>query len=205
MGSFEKLGILVIVVIIVMILAVAVYQWGANGGEAGPNPLPALIGGEPQPLQVDYVERQKRSKERLKAKTDKKAAERGEWANGVPKRHTMAKGDIVWRLVVNDWKLTDDFIAAIRAANPGTRIESLRAGDTLVIPDPTPYRKGAKRAKPSTGVATREYEVQEGDLLGTIAREQLGSSRRWREIVKANPGIDPDKLKLGQKIHLPAK
>ena len=28
MGSFEKLGILVIVVIIVMILAVAIYQWG---------------------------------------------------------------------------------------------------------------------------------------------------------------------------------
>ena len=33
MGTFEKLGILVIVVIIVMILAVAIYQWGGAATE----------------------------------------------------------------------------------------------------------------------------------------------------------------------------
>lgn len=206
MGSFEKLGILVIVVIIVMILAVAVYQWGANGVEAGPNPLPVLVE-EPQPLYVDYLERQKRSKERKAP--DPAPAKAGEWPGGLPRTYTMKKGDIVWSLVRQEWKLSEGFIDAIRAANPGLKVETLRAGDELKIPDPAPYRKGSKKAakksKPATGVATREYEIKEGDSLGTIARDHLGSARRWKEIVKANPGIDPKKLKLGQKIRMPAK
>ena len=36
MGSFEKLGILVIVIIIVMILAVAIHQWGGAPGDLEP-------------------------------------------------------------------------------------------------------------------------------------------------------------------------
>ena len=51
MGSFEKLGILVIVIIIVMILVVAIYQWGGAEFELAPEALrvpytgPALVEG----------------------------------------------------------------------------------------------------------------------------------------------------------------
>ncbi len=53
MGTFEKLGILVIVVIIVMIMAVAIYQWGGPESQLGLGPFTAEE--KDPPLEVDYL------------------------------------------------------------------------------------------------------------------------------------------------------
>lgn len=53
--------------------------------------------------------------------------------------------------------------------------------------------------------APSEYTVKPGDTLYSIARSQLGTDKRVKEIIKLNPGIDPDKIKPGQVINLPAK
>ncbi len=45
--------------------------------------------------------------------------------------------------------------------------------------------------------------MRKGDVLGTIALSQLGSSKRWPEILDLNPGLDPKKLWVGKKILLP--
>ncbi len=59
MGTFEKLGILVIVVIIVMIMAVAIYQWGGPESQLDFGPFTAVSpagAAEPDPpLEVDYL------------------------------------------------------------------------------------------------------------------------------------------------------
>lgn len=36
-----------------------------------------------------------------------------------------------------------------------------------------------------------------------IARAQLGDGQKWRQIASANPGINPNNLKVGQSITIP--
>ncbi len=51
--------------------------------------------------------------------------------------------------------------------------------------------------------ATHAYAVRAGDTLSEIAQRELGSSRRWQELVAANPGLDPAKLRVGKTIQIP--
>lgn len=47
------------------------------------------------------------------------------------------------------------------------------------------------------------YTVRRGDTLWSIASSQLGDGQRWRDIVAANPGLNPHKLAVGQQIVIP--
>lgn len=49
------------------------------------------------------------------------------------------------------------------------------------------------------------YVVQKGDTFFSIARNTLGNQSRWKEIQQLNPTVDPKKLRIGQKLVLPAK
>ena len=57
----------------------------------------------------------------------------------------------------------------------------------------------------STSAQTIPYTIKDDDSLWTIAEDWFGDASRWNLIAKANPLIDPDRLKLGQVIHLPPK
>ena len=61
-----------------------------------------------------------------------------------------------------------------------------------------------KRASASSGGAG-EYIVAKGDVLSRIAERQLGSSKRWREIVALNPGLNPSKLHVGARLVMPSR
>lgn len=67
-------------------------------------------------------------------------------------------------------------------------------------PAGTPKTEPAKKAG-----GTREYTVKSGDTLGDIAKKELGSAKRWREIVDLNKDVisDPDNVAAGTKIKLP--
>jgi nucleoid-associated protein YgaU len=47
------------------------------------------------------------------------------------------------------------------------------------------------------------YVIKNGDTLGTIAKRLLGSSQKWREIARANPTINPNKLMVGETLVIP--
>ena len=51
----------------------------------------------------------------------------------------------------------------------------------------------------------RPYQIKKGDRYATIAREQLGSAARWKEIAELNKDIfpDPAKIQYGVRIRLP--
>ena len=200
MGSFEKLGVLVIVVIIVMILAVAIYQWGATGMDAGVTVLPVLSD-KPETLIVDYDNPPARDQAKQRGGDSAKTAS---WDGGIPKSYVIQNRDIVWKLVVKRWKLRDSFIDKIKAANPSLNMKRLRAGDKLVIPDPDGYARGSKNSARASGKTVR-YQIQNGDRLETIAKVHLGSKSRWKEIEALNPGLDPNNLGLGDTILLPLK
>jgi nucleoid-associated protein YgaU len=58
--------------------------------------------------------------------------------------------------------------------------------------------------KPASAPATkRTYVVQKGDTLSEIASKELGTWKRWQEIVAANPGLDPSGLRVGARLALP--
>lgn len=68
--------------------------------------------------------------------------------------------------------------------------------------DPAPISpKTKKTAAPAKG---RVYEVRSNDTLSEIAMRELGTWKRWKEIVELNPGLDPNRLREGARIVLPA-
>ena len=200
MGTFEKLGILVIVVIIVMILAVAISQWGGMTAEGADGAMgsavPEIV--EP-PLTIRHVPEMGRPPA---AEAEAEGTETT-WPGGIPKVHTIQRGDLVWNLVVKEWGLKETFIAAIAAANPRADMRRLQTGDTLVIPDPRPYFRTPveKSRKPVEGAVS--YEVQSGDTLELIAQKHLGHKKFWPRILAKNPGLKPHRMTPGQVIYLP--
>jgi nucleoid-associated protein YgaU len=119
----------------------------------------------------------------------------------------------------------------ILTLNPGLEPRNLGVGKTIHLPDasgtslakatakkePASDKKIAGLSKPDAKKATKEtaketsspksstsvYVVQKGDHMTTIAQKVLGDARRWKEIVAANPGIDPNKIAVGDKLKLP--
>jgi len=49
------------------------------------------------------------------------------------------------------------------------------------------------------------YTIIRGDTLWSIAVRELGNGQRWREISALNPGLNPNKLRVGQTITLPPR
>ena len=201
MGTFEKLGILVIVVIIVMILAVAIYQWGGAGTSAT---TPTVVGGSGPDLAVTVKDLNELIEQ------DKKVApttpEPGKWPGGIPKSYRVERDDKMWVVVVKRWELKESFLQAIEQANPKIDFKRLKPGTDIAIPDPGAYtRTAAEKQAPPKPVGARLYEVRGGDTLESIAFQHLGAKTRWHDIMNMNPGLDPKRLSEGKEIYLPVK
>jgi len=60
----------------------------------------------------------------------------------------------------------------------------------------------APRPQP-VAINQKTYTIAKGDLLADIAKKNYGDASKWQKIVDANKGLDPNRLKVGQKIVLP--
>jgi nucleoid-associated protein YgaU len=69
-------------------------------------------------------------------------------------------------------------------------------------PKTTPIQSAAPSAK-RTASSGGTYVVKKGDMLSVIAQTELGSAKRWREIAKLNPKVDPDRLLEGTRLVMP--
>lgn len=47
------------------------------------------------------------------------------------------------------------------------------------------------------------HVVKRGEWLWNLAEHYLGEGSRWKEIAAANPGIDPDRIDVGQRLRIP--
>ena len=58
----------------------------------------------------------------------------------------------------------------------------------------------------SSSTAAKIYEVVSGDSLSKIAKREYGNASEWNRIYDANRDIldDPNKIKPGQKLKIPA-
>ena len=83
MGTFEKLGILVIVVIIVMILAVAIYQWGGAGSPASGTVIELPSSGQ---LTMKTISQLMEEDKNAAPKPPDDSSDAATWPGGIPKR-----------------------------------------------------------------------------------------------------------------------
>jgi nucleoid-associated protein YgaU len=91
----------------------------------------------------------------------------------------------------------------------GSPQEAVAPGATPPLPSgfvPDTLAGSAPMNTVATGGASglREYKVKRGDTLGAIARREMGSSQRWQEIAALNGGIDPQRVREGMLLKLPA-
>ena len=72
--------------------------------------------------------------------------------------------------------------------------------------DPLGPVTGTFSSTPAPGGAMSEaqtYTIQRRDTLWSIAKRYYGDGKRWHDIAAANPGIIPERLKIGQTIVMP--
>jgi nucleoid-associated protein YgaU len=91
----------------------------------------------------------------------------------------------------------------IADANPGLNPNHLVVGQKVVVPDAGGSSRSGDTDSSSTPVAGDTYVIKAGDTLDRIAKKTMGDASKWKEIAKVNPGVDPTRLMVGQKINLP--
>nr|WP_108870924.1 LysM peptidoglycan-binding domain-containing protein [Tessaracoccus timonensis] len=107
-------------------------------------------------------------------------------------------------------------VAAVMLAPVGTASAAPPAAPephaTAHVPQGDPSSSAAAADSTSTDDAPpaattrtgREYVVQPGDELWTLAKQHLGSGERWRDILAVNPGLTADaRLQPGTTLQLP--
>jgi nucleoid-associated protein YgaU len=86
---------------------------------------------------------------------------------------------------------------------PGPEPEPEQAPAFEPLPEPEDRQADPAPALPRPP-ATRLYEIKGDDTLSEIAMRELGTWKRWQEIVDLNPGLDPNQLRKGARLKLPA-
>lgn len=111
--------------------------------------------------------------------------------------------------------------AVPRTTPPATRQEAAenKPSERLLPERQTPILTPAGGSNPANPVTahtpvsppaprdtgTKTYKIKEGDYLITIAEAEYGDGELWTAIKNANPGLDENRLKIGQEIKLPSK
>lgn len=120
------------------------------------------------------------------------------------KEYKVVKGDILAKIA----KANGVTLKALEAANPGVEPTKLKVGQKITIPaggSAAPTATGTSASPETTGGtgATAEtYTVKSKDTFSKIAKAN-GVSLKALEA--ANPNVDPNHIKVGQKLKLPAK
>jgi nucleoid-associated protein YgaU len=127
--------------------------------------------------------------------------------------HIVAEDESLWKIAEREYG-DGSLWTRIRDRNPTLVSEDgeVRAGIKLAIPldgsasgEKKPASAPPTRVKEKKDSATpRTYIVRKGDSLGEIAQRELGSARRWPEIVKLNHLDDPDDVPAGLALRLPS-
>ena len=100
--------------------------------------------------------------------------------------------------VSNQTEQTNSYTAAPPEFTPTNPVVELVTNTAPVNPGVTTSTPVAQAENP--GVAT-DYVVKSGDTYVTIAKSKKVSVKALTE---ANPGVEPTKLQIGQKLHIPA-
>ena len=101
------------------------------------------------------------------------------------------------------------YFGVIAEANPNVDSAALRPGRRLIVPPlPQKYRLKAVESAPTPDTIRGEriYVVRKGDAgFWGVSVKVYGHGKYYKEIAKANAGVDSENLKAGQKLLIPPK
>lgn len=91
---------------------------------------------------------------------------------------------------------TDNTLTTPLVGNTAPSIDHTASGPiTTITPTPTPT---------TVAPAAGKYKIASGDTFSSIAAKLYGNRNLYHVIEKANPGVNPTRLKIGQEINVPA-
>ncbi len=102
--------------------------------------------------------------------------------------YTVQAGDTFFNLA----RRFNTTVDSIRRTNPGVNPDRLAIGQLLCIPTDDPSIKCPPGTTP--------YEIRAGDTFYSIAR-RVGIT--VDALIESNPGVNPDRLQVGQIICVP--
>ena len=82
--------------------------------------------------------------------------------------------------------------------------ETTRPAPPPVTPEQTAAPAASQSESSPATVAPRftDYTVQRGDDMWSIARKVYGDRDRWDAVARANPTVDPQRLRVGQVLRI---
>jgi nucleoid-associated protein YgaU len=115
--------------------------------------------------------------------------------------HTVAKGETLGDISAQHYGTAKHWRKIVEA-NAGLDPARLKIGQVIEIP----VVEGSSSSSASTATVDggNTHKIQKGESYYSIAKKELGSSSRWRELERLN-GISAEDLRVGQVIKLPAK
>lgn len=88
-------------------------------------------------------------------------------------------------------------------APPSLSVTPARAEPIEESPPPSPVTTRPPSPAAPDPTAQRTHVVKAGETLGMISSKAYGTSKHWKRILDANPGLDPARMQLGQRLILP--
>jgi len=165
-------------------------------------PRPAAVVDRPGLDLVREDRSERRSSTPTSAEREAEGEREGVW-------HVVERGESLYVIAKryygkgSEWK-------RIVEANPeriGADGETVRVGVRLRIPGvaPSEVKPEKQRGRGATGGSAppRKYTVRKGDTLGEIAQRLLGTSKRWREILRLNDLEDARRVREGMVLEIP--
>ncbi|TJX67263.1 LysM peptidoglycan-binding domain-containing protein [Soehngenia saccharolytica] len=101
--------------------------------------------------------------------------------------YTIKAGDTLYLLAIR----YNTTVSAIMAINPGINPNNLQIGQVICIPGAMP---------PSCPIGSFSYTIRPGDTLYMLA---IRYNTSVEAILRLNPGLDPNNLRVGQIICIP--
>jgi nucleoid-associated protein YgaU len=129
-----------------------------------------------------------------------------------PRRYTIKNGDTFWSIARVEYG-NAAYFGHIQRANPGIDPGRIKPGDSIVLPDKNEVIAAltvtTKQPSAADLVAidpTKQYRVQKGDNLSSIAKKLYGRFDKWAQIYELNKeliGPNPAALRLDMILALP--
>ena len=66
-----------------------------------------------------------------------------------------------------------------------------------------PKQAPSPTQEPAAAAGAKTYTIKPGDNLWKISKEVYGDATKYTRIIEANPGLNPDNMKVGTKIVIP--
>ncbi|MHC4248749.1 MAG: LysM peptidoglycan-binding domain-containing protein [Planctomycetota bacterium] len=108
------------------------------------------------------------------------------------------------------------YYAAVVKANPDVDPRRVRAGQVIAVPAiegaelredflATAEELEPRSRRPRVYLASdARHVIRSGETLGDIAQKHYKSAMKWPHILRANPTLDPKRLRAGKEITVPA-